>query len=655
MEGDEDSDPCASYPYMQFEANIPSRGPLATAMCSRRHSLPVPTEAFERLFNSNSAKPNVDEPLHAGLQTVGSVPRPLSSVPSQSPMIGPQFIRQYSFGDRRRSLKQPISADSSYTAGAIRAIAANRRRLFAGNRSPMISAVESLSSSESSNSGSVGVGSLDKSADSSFDQDAVLASNENNLNINKLRLRTESSPDNCGAKFANGKTIDVHDSNAKVNGNLNVGLRLNPTVDGANVNQHRSVTFQVSGSSESSETSKDDFLLDLEQCKNLVNRNLHRNLNDNEHMSSSRRGSAPCNLLLHQINKNKLVLPASTISSDNGEEIAIATENPNHFYNVDNRNDNNDSVGNSNRRGSLPVHLNYFISPLANDGLTNVHNSVFPMPTQENKNSTNREYRLHYAEKRRQMAHRKNLLAKNHSLDIGIIPSTASNRPPMFSQCNSMRASSFGGVGENVNNNTNNVPIHSVYLDNYASSNPDCNSESLHMNENIEGLAHMLMYRRGSAPIHRQSSFSSVRREEKCNSFHWSDDVHGKNNLNFGALKEPSSNDQQHSHNHNSTPSLSTLLAREHIQAVQSRIQLLQSHSPGYYCNVNTAAYSKANVHSANNPQVLLNDVVNNCMNNENRDSLIDGSISTTNNNSANIRRGSLPTDFHFYNSFGVC
>ena len=77
MEGDDDSDPCASYPYMQFEANIPMRGPLAAAMCSRRHSLPVPTEAFDRLFNSNSGKSNVDEALPSASQTAGSVPRPL--------------------------------------------------------------------------------------------------------------------------------------------------------------------------------------------------------------------------------------------------------------------------------------------------------------------------------------------------------------------------------------------------------------------------------------------------------------------------------------------------------------------------------------------------------------------------------------------------
>ena len=659
MEGDDDSDPCASYPYMQFEANIPYKGPLAAAMCSRRHSLPVQTEAFERLFNANSNRSNIDEEIPSLLPPGSSVPRPLSSVPSQSPMVGPQFIRQYSFGDRRRSLKQPqsVSSDNNYTAGAIRAIAANRRRLFAGSRSPMISAVESLSSSESSHSGSVGVGSVDKSADSSFDQDVILTSNDNDSSISNLRLGKQTSLDSCGGKFVNMNTTQVLDANIKSNANLTVAIKTNLNTDTSNINQHRSVTFQVSGSSESSENSKDDFLFDLEQCKSLVNRNLHRNLNDNEHIASSRRGSAPCNLLLNQINANKLVLAANPLSSDNVEKIPITTENENHFYNVDNEIDDNDNVANSNRRGSLPVHLNYFIAPITSNSLTN-DNGAFDSWIQENKNSTNREYRLNYAEKRRQMAHRKKLLAKNHSLDIGIIPSSITNKAPMLSQCNSIRSSSFGGVGENLNNNTNNFPMNSAYLDNYTSSNPDCNSESIHTNES---LARILMYRRGSAPIHRQASFSSTRREEKCNSLYLSDDVADRNNLNVsnGLLKDTFSNDQNHSaahtQNHNSTPSLSTLLAREHINAVQSRIQLLQNHSPGYYSNVNTEGYSKTNVHSANNPHALLNDVVNNCINNENGSSLIDGSMSTTNNNSANIRRGSLPTDFHFYNSFGVC
>ena len=196
-------------------------------------------------------------------------------------------------------------------------------------------------------------------------------------------------------------------------------------------------------------------------------------------------------------------------------------------------------------------------------------------------------------------------------------------------------------------------PMNPAYLDNYTSSDPDCNSDSITANEN---LAHILMSRRGSAPIHRQASFSSRRREEKCNSLYLSDDVDERNNVNVSnGLLNDQHNSAAQSQNHNSTPSLSTLLAREHINAVQSRIQLLQNHSSGYYSNVNTEGYSKTNVNSTNNPQILFNDVVNNCINNENGSSLIDGSISTTNNNSANIRRGSLPTDFHFYNSFGVC
>jgi hypothetical protein len=645
---------------MQFETNIPNKGILSTAMCSRRHSLPVQTEAFVRLFNTTMEKSNVDESSSTVSQPNGQVSRHPSSVPFPSPTIGPQFIRQYSFGERRRSLKQHQlhSTDSQYATGAMRAIAANRRRLFAGNRSPMISAVESLSSSESSHSGSVGGGSMEKSGGSSFDHDLAVSSANKSFGLSDPHLGKINTHD---SRVVNVSTIDTQALFELQHDTSITAMKTEFT----NQNQHRSVTFQVSGSSESSEHNKDDFQMDLEQCKNLVNI-IHRNLNNTDNISSSRRGSAPSNLLLNQINANKLAIAAHSRSNKKRDDnIAAHNENniPTHStYDIDNY----DHVSTSSRRGSLPVNLN----PVTESrNVTN--NSIYRASITENKKSANREYRLNYAAKRRQMAHCKKLLDKNHSLDIGMVASPSSCRPPMLSQCSSLRSSSFSGVGHNGNYNeddSNFITTDLNYLDNYTSPIPDYNLSS-NTNDNMDGLAHILMNRRGSAPVHRQSSLTSVPGNDKRASFFISNEEDGhtyfsKDNLNVsvGAMTERFFKEQQgtvQTNNHNSTPSLSTLLAREHINAVQSRIQLLQnsSSSAGYCWNSNSSSSSsKPNLNSISNPHHgLLNNAVNNCISNGNESSLMDGSINTTNSNSANIRRGSLPTDFHFYNSFGVC
>ena len=651
-DGDDDSDPCASYPYMQFESSGPPKVNLATAMCSRRHSLPVQTESFVRLFNTTLTQPNIDE-TSSVLPPSGPTSRH-PSVPSASPMVVPQFIRQYSFGERRRSLKQPqlIGADSNYVTATMRAVAANRRRLFAGNRSPMISTVESLSSPGSSHSSSAAGGSVEKSDSSSFEQEVALTCAEESQDVidqhptkaNNRRSVTNVTFDNA---ISTNNTSKYYVENTKT---ISKPACTNP-------NQHRSVTFQVSGSSESSENSKDDFQLDLEQCKKLVT-NMQRNLTNKENINSSRRGSAPCNLLLNQINANKLALAAKAMSSNKDNNDKTQNESP--VLPLNNAINDNDNVPNSYRRGSLPVDLNSFNNGSAT--LNNVtKNSILQTSAFENKNSTNnREDRIRYATKRRQMVHCKKILDKNHSVDIGAVSSSC--RPPMLSRCSSLRSSSFGGVGGNVNynNNTNLVPIEvsSVHLDNYTTTSfPINNSQSAkNGNDNLEAFSNMLMCRRGSAPVHRQSSFSHV--PEKGCSLASSDDggktysCKGNLNISFGTFTEKCCKDQvpNQQNNHNSTPSLSALLAREHIHVVKSRIQVLQNGSQGYYCNSNAST----NLNSVKtNPQALLNEVVNNCINNGNS-SLIDESMPTS-NNSATIRRGSLPTDFHFYNDFGVC
>ena len=125
---------------MQFEINPlaggTSRVTLATTMCStRRHSLPVQAEFLAKQLTTTLPKPNMDEPQSSTLVPFAAQTGRHPSLPSSSSPFSAHFVRQYSFGERRRSLKQPCAvADPQYVAATMRAVAAKRRRLFAGNR-----------------------------------------------------------------------------------------------------------------------------------------------------------------------------------------------------------------------------------------------------------------------------------------------------------------------------------------------------------------------------------------------------------------------------------------------------------------------------------------------------------------------------------------
>ena len=635
MEGEDDSDPCASYPYMQFELNNPNRATLPISMCSRRHSLPVQTEAFVRLLNTPMTSTNNDE--HSSRQHSNGQSNCHPSVPSQPPGLGPHFVRQYSFGERRRSLRQPtfVSTEPQYIPGGMRPLATNRRRLFAGVRAPMISAVESLSSSSSSGSGSVGGGSVEKGNAASFDHDTPFTANAN------VAADYKSGHRNRGA---NQTSLNINDSKEYPQSEYNDTNFLSKS---EHQNQHRSVTFQVSRSSESSDTSKDDFQLELDPFKNLATENDFNS--PEQHNSSPRRGSAPCNLLINQINANYLRMVANSVplnGNDRNENQQIISQAQDEDYFDEN-------TTQYSRRGSLPVNLKCY-NLNAIDRLNNTSEQEF-----DDCSTTNKEYRLNYAAKRRQMAHCKKLLDRNSSFNDEMLP--PAGRPPMLSQNASLRSSSFGGIGENGNYNEQ---PNDNFLRFLPATSP---AAARSTNDNMDNFAHLLMYRRASAPIHRQSSLSRVPGKDPRASFTVLDDeIHqhtrGNTNINFGAVTERFGSDQSSPAaqpvNYNSTPSLSTLLARERIHAVQSTIQLLHNNEDSsLQGNHHRWDPSEMSPNSNNSSAKLfqLNDVVNNCINDVNRSSLIDGSISTTNSNSASIRRGSLPTDFHFYNSFGVC
>ena len=644
MEGEDDSDPCASYPYMQFELNNPNRATLPISMCSRRHSLPVQTEAFVRLLNTPMTNTNNDEPSSRQHSNGQSNCHP--SVPSQHPGLAPNFVRQYSFGERRRSLRQPqfVSTEPQYIPGGMRPLATNRRRLFAGVRAPMISAVESLSSSSSSGSGSVGGGSVEKGNAASFDHDTPFTANANVAADYNSRL--VSGHINRGANLT---SLNINDSKEHPPLGYNDTNFLSKS---EHQNQHRSVTFQVSRSSESSDTSKDDFQLELDPFKNLATENDFNS--PEQHNSSPRRGSAPCNLLINQINANYLRMVANSVplnGNDRNENEQIISQNQEEDYFEEN-------TTQSSRRGSLPVNLKSY-NLNSNNTLNNTTEQEF-----DNCSTTNKEYRLNYAAKRRQMAHCKKLLDRNSSFNDEMLP--PAGRPPMLSQNASLRSSSFGGIGENGNYNEQPNDNFSRFL---PATSP---AAARSTNDNMDNFAHLLMYRRASAPIHRQSSLSRVPGKDPRASFTVLDDenmaIHQhtreNTNINVGAVTERFGNHQSSPAaqpvNYNSTPSLSTLLARERIHAVQSTMQLLHNNEdPSLQGTHHHQQWdpSKMSPNSNNSSAklFLMNDVVNNCINDVNRSSFIDGSISTTNSNSASIRRGSLPTDFHFYNSFGVC
>lgn len=702
-DGDEDSDPCTSYPYMQFEANVipegVSRVTLAAAMCSRRYSLPVQAETFSRPPANISTKTNMDEVSSISPPTGPTLRHP--SVPSTSSLTA-NFVRQYSFGERRRSLKQ---AQIMNDPTSMRAFAATRRRLFAGNRSPMISAVESLSSSESSNSASVAEGSAEKSTASSLDQDGSLTSPEENAavlagnmyginNLDNLRKYVPNVgldnviPNNSISNCALDTTKPLSHISYKGKGITSTNIT-EPLCNEAsksvsnNQTQHRSVTFQVSGSSESSDNSKDNFDLDVELCKKLVS-NMQRNLSNNENLNSPRRGSAPCNLLLNQINANQIALAARAMSVGKGQVNMSPLGNVASKANLSSN--QNENISNSNRRGSLPIDLKSMHSHSATNNAQQNKNLRLMMAF-EGRNNANCEARMSYATKRRQMAECRKHFGKHHSVDIGTVVST-SLRPPMLSRCSSLRSSSFGGLGGG-GGNTNNNNISASLLDNYPSLNANNSANKIDNSEIFPNTSKYksIANRRGSEPVYRLSTHlplsCGIAEKYRC-SLTLSDDGadhqpypsggnrdhpfgnihnnHGasKSGLMFSLASSTSNHLQNenccqpHKHvqqNHNSTPSLSSLLAREHLHAVQSHVQFLRN---GRRCIVNPPSASTINrpPPTSFESQTLLDQVVNNCINNGNN-SILTAALSTS--NSANIRRGSLPTDFNFYNEFGVC
>ena len=398
MEGEDDSDPCASYPYMQFELNNPNRATLPISMCSRRHSLPVQTEAFVRLLNTPMTSTNNDE--HSSRQHSNGQSNCHPSVPSQPPGLGLHFVRQYSFGERRRSLRQPqfVSTEPQYIPGGMRPLATNRRRLFAGVRAPMISAVESLSSSSSSGSGSVGGEGVEKGNGASFDHDTPFT---NTANAN-VAADYKSGHINRGA---NQTSLNINDSKEYPQSGYNDTNFLSKS---EHQNQHRSVTFQVSRSSESSDTSKDDFQLELDPFKNFATANIENDFNSPEQQNSSpRRGSAPCNLLINQINANYLRMVANSVplnGNDRNENQQIISQAQDEDYFDEN-------TTQYSRRGSLPVNLKCY-NLNAIDRLNNTSEQEF-----DDCSTTNKEYRLNYAAKRREMAHCKKLLDRNSSFN----------------------------------------------------------------------------------------------------------------------------------------------------------------------------------------------------------------------------------------------
>ena len=175
-------------------------------------------------------------------------------------------------------------------------------------------------------------------------------------------------------------------------------------------------------------------LEELDPFKNLATENDFNS--PEQHNSSPRRGSAPCNLLINQINANYLRMVANSVplnGNDRNENEQIISQNQEEDYFEEN-------TTQSSRRGSLPVNLKSY-NLNANDTLNNTTEQEF-----DNCSTTNKEYRLNYAAKRRQMAHCKKLLDRNSSFNDEILPPVG--RPPMLSQNASLRSSSFGGIVE---------------------------------------------------------------------------------------------------------------------------------------------------------------------------------------------------------------
>lgn len=340
---DDDSDPCLSYPYMPLDSAL-LLATTSPASTNRRYSLPV----------------LVTDPklLRIGQSGGGAVAGTSEGRPLQHQLY------------RASGLERPRR--SSFQHQTVSGVAAQRRRLFAQHRLT-ISAVESLSSDGESGAGSP-------------------SSNED------VKLNNQPST----APSAEGCTRDVPPVES---GGLDNTAK--PGLDQPRVSFHLTRTSESSNS----ETSKDDFDLDLDRCNRQVAK-MHNNLNktggvsqSSEVTASNRRGSAPGELLMNQINS----IAAATAAV--AAVTAVAAASPDVLKAAAQR--NRIQVEESScRRGSLPTDLATVRSTLAQQSF--------------NKNNSSR---LH--------VHASNKLGKQTSLH---------SRPPSLCRGNP-RASSFGGVG----------------------------------------------------------------------------------------------------------------------------------------------------------------------------------------------------------------
>ena len=739
--GDDDSDPCTSYPYMPLDhlatpVHVPSTtttkalAAASSTLCSRRrHSLPVADSAtgfLPKLFTSMLSR--TDEISTAATAAISSVP-----VPPPAPVSSAaSFVRHYSLGADRRhrslSLNQTSTtasheAHDSGAATAMRAtaVAATRRRLFAANRSAIQSAVESVSSSSVTSASSTN-GSISSpppncggSRPQTFISDDVMASSPPNYDKNF----NNAGEDNTVGESADAMATCIAPEQQPTEG-LGGG---SSCVDGdspgtrtslSNSNAHHRVTFHLTHGRSSESSDKDDFNLDnLERCTQMVASMQHNlnNANNKENMNPSRRGSAPSNLLLNQINAAKIALAAAAqavavVSSREGLPPPPAESSGSNINVMDNT-----TTVSSYRRGSLPADLLSIQLPDDSRSSGTNFNNVPPVVATFGNTSMNCQNggKLKNAKTRKTVRRRQSLdkmyvvdsksVKQCESVDMGTTSSQSASdrRPQMLSNYASLKSASFGGVGYchncNVaNNNYNNVNNSSSSNGNWSQQQWSCSpatggngdmgaasnitltgmtATGSFPNNNRSSSGTSTSYRsresrRGSAPINHPENLNHPNFSNHGDSViavEAAEGTGGKGGDLWLTLSSISSNPKcsqhhlHHQHSHNfSTPSLFVREQQQHhqVQGI-SRVHELRNTflaPPPLPPSIPTTTATGAESCSIHQILNCCNTELCGITNTDNRK--IHNFSSNIAANVGGVRRGSLPTDFRVFDGFGV-
>ena len=416
-DGDEDSDPCTSYPYMPLDTHDCDQTTCVTCiknnlMAGKSGGGSVAVVGGEPLSpRRHSLPPFLSDPLfrlYTSMTTRG--PTTASTTSDYDEMAAAGFLyRQHSLSERRRSSAvQELRRQNSELLANLKL--AQRRRLYAAtNRGrpspPSNTPVNGTATATGGGSGPAAI--------------QVTSTGSGGGSVSSNELTTD---ENCYSNSAN-----------------------------TSFNSQTRVTFHLGASGESADFNDADCIstksVDIKNT-NQQNTNLLC-VNNNYFNAGRRRGSAPCNLLINQINKiaNSAAKAATTASREHS---------PRGCYGGNLRGGGH--MGR--RRGSLPSDLFSLDLTLAGTGRSSRSSSGGPSAASRPAGAHSDKST---SSKKRKLLRRRSAGSGDSSFStisggssgIAVIeaapPASSRRRGPSLGKRGSLRSSSFGGVGNKAN------------------------------------------------------------------------------------------------------------------------------------------------------------------------------------------------------------